>query len=299
MGRPSHGWDDGAVTRAPSARHWWELGALVALAVLYAPAVGDLVQAWQQDTYAGHGMFVPLFSVLIAWIERDRLRAAAGPGHRGGLAVIGAGLALLALGTWSDSLLVKGLSIAVVVAGLVAWSFGWPCLRAAAFPVGFLLLMAPLPQAVVAAVTLKVQLFAAAFAVGMLRLLDLPVYQRGVVIELPAMTLQVAEACNGLRFLMALLVLTAAFAQVTQRSVPRKIALVASAVPIAIVANAMRVAAIAIGVHYVGPAAASGTIHNWIGKGVWGITLIPLIGLAWLLARGGMSKARHLEEGVA
>src|SRR5438132_741375 len=119
MGRPSHGWDDGAVTRAPSARHWWELGALVALAVLYAPAVG-------------------------------------------------------------------------------------------------------------AAVTLKVQLFAAAFAVGMLRLLDLPVYQRGVVIELPAMTLQVAEACNGLRFLMALLVLTAAFAQVTQRSVPRKIALVAS-----------------------------------------------------------------------
>ena len=133
----------------------------------------------------------------------------------------------------------------------------------------------------------------------MLRLLDLPVYQRGVVIELPAMTLQVAEACNGLRFLMALLVLTAAFAQVTQRSVPRKIALVASAVPIAIAANAMRVAAIAIGVHYVGPAAASGTIHNWIGKGVWGITLIPLIGLAWLLARGGMSKARPLEEGVA
>jgi exosortase len=251
------------------------------------------------DTYAGHGMFVPLFSAVTAWIDRERLRAAAGPGHPAGLVVILAGAGLLVLGTWSDSLLVKGLSVAVAVAGLVAWSFGLPCLRAAAFPVAFLLLMAPLPHAVVAAVTLKIQLFAATFAVAVLRHFDFPVYQSGVLIELPRMTLRVAEVCNGLRFLMALLVLTAAFAQVTQKSVPRKIALVAAAIPIAIVANAMRVAAISLGVQWVGPEAASGTIHNWIGKGMWGATLIPLIGFAFLLARSGTSKAEHFEEGVA
>ena len=196
-------------------------------------------------------------------------------------------MGLLALGTLGQNLLVKGLSVAVVVAGLVVWGFGTECLKAAAFPVGFLLLMAPLPRAVVAALTLKVQLFAAAFAARAVRLLDVPVYQTGVTIELPSMTLQVAEACNGLRFLMALLVLTAAFAQITQRTLPRKIALVASAIPIAILANATRVAVVALGVHYVGPEAASGTIHNWIGKGVWGLTLIPLIVLGLLLARGG------------
>lgn len=283
-------------TRAAAPSWWRELGAAVVLAGLYAPAVGDLVRAWQDNAYAGHGVFVPLFSALIAWIERDRLRAAFGPGHPAGIAVIGAGLALLALGTWTESLLVKGLSIAVVVAGLVAWSRGWACLRAAAFPVGFLLLMAPLPQAVVAAVTLKIQLFAAAVAVGMLRLLDLPVYQRGVVIELPAMTLQVAEACNGLRFLMALLVATAAFAQVTQRNVRRKITLFAAAIPVAIVANAMRVAAITLAVHWVGPEAASGTIHNWIGKSVWGATLIPLIALAFVLARTAPKAPRATER---
>jgi len=214
-------------------------------------------------------------------------------------AIILAGLGLLALGALADSVLLQGASVAVTLAGLVAWTFGLRCLRAAAFPIAFLLLMTPLPRAVIAAVTLQVQLFAAAFAVGVLWLLDVPVYQSGVTIELPSMTLQVAEACNGLRFLMALLVLTAAFAQITQRTVADKAALVVAAIPIAIVANAMRVAAIVVGVQYVGPEAASGTIHNWIGKGMWGLTLVPLIGLGFLLARRSSPKVGPLEEGIA
>jgi exosortase len=278
---------------------WLPLGAAIALAALYAPAVTGMIHLWRTDTYAGHGMFVPLFSTVIAWTERERLRRAAGPGHLLGAAVVLAGAGLLALGTAADSVLLQGASVAVTIAGLVAWACGLRCLRAAAFPIAFLLLMAPLPRSVVAAVTLQVQLFAAAFAVGVLRLLDLPVYQAGVSIELPSMTLQVAEACNGLRFLMALLVLTAAFAQITQRTVADKAALVVAAIPIAIVANAMRVAAIVLGVQYVGPDAASGMIHNWIGKGMWGLTLVPLIGLGFLLARRSAPKARPLEEGIA
>lgn len=275
------------------------VGIALVLAVLYVPAMAEMFHVWQTDTYAGHGMFVPLFSALVAWTDRERLRAAVGRGHPAGIALILAGVGLLALGALGGSLLVKGLSVAVVVAGLVMWSFGTDCLRAAAFPVGFLVLMAPLPRPVVDALTLDLQLFAAGFAAAALRLLDIPVYQTGVTIELPALTLQVAEVCNGLRFLLALLVLTAAFAQVTQRSIPRKVALVASAIPIAIFANATRVAAIGLGVHFIGPEAASGTIHNWIGKGVWGLTLIPLILLGLLLARGGGPKVSRLEEKVA
>ncbi|TME90443.1 MAG: exosortase/archaeosortase family protein [Chloroflexi bacterium] len=280
--------------RVSVSTRWLQLGTVAVLAALYVPTMIEMIDVWRTDTYAGHGMFVPLFSALVAWIERDRLRAATGRGHPAGIAVILAGVGLLALGTLEQSLLLKGLSVAVVVAGLVMWSFGGRCLRAATFPVGFLLLMAPLPRAVVAAVTLKIQVFAAAFAAAAARLLDVPVYQTGVTIELSSLTLQVAEACNGLRFLI-----TAAFAQATQRGVPRKLVLVASAIPIAIFANAMRVAAIAVGVHYIGPEAASGTIHNWIGKGVWGLTLIPLILLGLLLARTGARTSSRLKEKVA
>jgi len=105
--------------------------------------------------------------------------------------------------------------------------------------------------------------------------------------------------CNGLRFLMALLVLTTAFAQVTQRTIPRKITLALSSIPIAILANAARVAAIGVGVHLIGPEAASGTIHHWIGKGVWGLTLIPLAALGFLLSRIRVSRATRLEEEAA
>ena len=289
----------GALSRRASSARWLQLGTLAIVAVLYAPAMAEMVYVWRTDTYAGHGMFVPLFSALIVWIERGRLRAAAGPGNPMGLVVILGAVGLLVLGSFGASLLVMGLSVAVGIAGLVIWSFGVSCLRAAVFPVAFLFMMVPLPRTVVAAVTLKVQLFAAAFATAAVRLLDVPVYQTGVVIELPSTTLQVAEACNGLRFLMALLVLTAAFAQVTQRSVSRKIVLVASAIPIAIFANATRVAAIVLGVHYVGPEAASGTIHHMIGKGVWALTLIPLVVLGFILARGGAPKVSRLKEKVA
>jgi exosortase len=262
------------------------LGLAVALLALWTPTLAQMVHAWRVDTYAGHGMFVPLFSALIAWIERDRLRAAAASGHPAGLVLVTTGVAALGLGHLVGSLPLQGFSLVAAVAGVVAWWFGWACLRVAAFPVVFLVLMVPLPRVAVEAVTLELQLFAAGFAAGALRLLGIPVYQTGIVIELPALTLQVAEVCNGLRFLMALLVLTVAFAQVTQRTLGRKIVLTAMAIPIAILANATRVAVIGLAVELVGPQAASGAIHHAIGKGVWLLTLLPLVASGILLARG-------------
>jgi len=258
---------------------------VLALAGIYSPALAEMARVWWTNTYAGHGMFVPLFSALLVWMDRDRIRAAAGRGDPAGMLVILLGLGLLALGSWADSVILQGLSVVVAVAGIVLWGFGARCLRRAAFPVGFLLFMVPLPRPIVDAVTLDLQLFVARFAGATLELLDIPVHQDGLLIVLPAVTLQVAEACNGLRFLMALLVLTVAFAQVTQRSLLRKLVLVGSAIPIAILANAVRIAVIAIAVYYIGPKAASGFIHNIIGKAVWALTLIPLIALAFMLRR--------------
>jgi exosortase len=202
-----------------------------------------------------------------------------------GAAILAAGLLLSWIGmTWGSDV-VQALAITTAAAGAVAWLFGATCLRAAAFPVAFLLMMAPLPRPVVAAVTLELQSFAASFAAATLRLVGIPVFHVGATLELSRMTLQVAEVCNGLRFLMAIIVLTAAFAQIKLPRWRRRVLLIASTVPIAIVANAIRVAAIGAGVHYVGPEAASGTIHDWIGKGVWVITLLPMIGLGVALAR--------------
>jgi exosortase len=256
------------------------------LVALYTPTLASLGRAWWTDTYAAHGLFVPFFSLFLGWREWGSIRTT-GRGHPTGLLLITGAVALLGAGTWQNSLFVQGLAVAPVLAGLVAWILGLQALRVLAFPIAFLLFMAPLPRSAVEAVTLKLQLFAAGFAASSLRLLDIPVYQSGVLIELPSITLEVAEICNGLRFLTALLVLTTAFAHLTQRTIFRKLVLALSAIPIAIFANATRVAVIAVATQYIGPEAASGTIHNFLGKLVWALTLVPLAGLGVFLAMTG------------
>jgi exosortase len=234
----------------------------------------------------------------VLWTDRARIRAAFTPGHAIGLAVILLALGLLFAGRSMESLLLQGVSLVMCLAGVVLWILGPRALHAAVFPVAFLLLMVPLPSPVVGAVTEDLQLFAARAAGAVLDLLDVPFFLDGVLIQLPGITLAVATVCNGLRFLSALLVLTIAFAHLSQRTLPRKLILVASSIPIAILANAVRIATIALAVYYIGPSAAKGFIHNSIAKGVWGLTLVPLVILALLLRRGGESPRIETSHSV-
>jgi exosortase len=264
--------------------------AIAVLSVAYVPVFAQMIRVWWDDPYAGHGMFVPLFSAHAVWIDRDRIRASVVGRDDRGLLLVLAGVAVLVLGHAHGSLLMAGLSFVVTLSGLVLWLWGARTVRAAAFPLGFLVLMVPLPRLFVATVTLHLQLFAARFAALVLSVLEVPVMLRGVTLELPVLTLEVAEVCNGLRFLAALLVLTLAFAHISQPTHARMILLTLSAVPLAILANAVRVTSIALAVQYFGPQAAVGFTHHAIGKGVWGLTIAALVGLGLLLRRGGRSE---------
>jgi exosortase len=264
----------------------WARGvAVLALVGLHAPVVADLVNLWRTVEYNGHGAFVPAFAAMVAWIQRDRLRAASGRGTLPALVLVVAGIALLAIGRAWSSIVVQGISIPLTVAGVIGAMFGLSCARRAAFPLGLLPLMVLPPPGVADAVTLHLQLFAAGVAGAIMRVLGIPFFRSGVVIEMPTLTLHVAAVCNGLRFLMAFLALTATVAQVTQPTRSRKVLLTASAIPIAILDNAVRIAAIGVGVHLIGPQAASGLIHDWIGKTIHALTLIPLAVLAFGGAR--------------
>jgi exosortase len=278
-----------ARSHAGSDLSW--LVAVLLLAVAYLPFLRELVHLWRVDPYAGHGMFVPFYSAFLLWADRRRLGAV--PRRRtpsGALVVVGA-LALLAVGWRLQSIMLQGLSLVAAVAGLVLWAHGVGRLRAAAFPVAFLVFMMPLPRPVVGAVSLELQTLAARFAGAALAIAGAPHHQYGIRIELPRITLEVAEGCNGLRFLMALVTLSAALAQASQRTLARKVALVAFAIPLAILANAGRVVAVCLAAYYVGPQAAAGMPHHTIGKGVWALALAPLVLMAVALRREGGNRA--------
>jgi exosortase len=263
------------------------LVVVVATAVLlfYAGTGVALVAAWYDHPYAGHGPFAPVFSAAILWFDRDRLRAAAGRGHVSGVLAIGVGLGLLALGVVSQFLLVQTLALTITIAAGTACMWGWRLVRAMAFPLGLLTTMAPPPEAVIAFLSLKLQLFAADVAATALRLVDVPVFRIGINVELSGGVVEVSEGCNGLRFLLALLVFTAACAYMTQRTMARAAVLIAAAVPVAIAANALRVTIIAVAVHYLGLEGASGIAHHWFGKVTWSLALLPLLVFGFWLRR--------------
>jgi exosortase len=267
------------------------LAAALALAVLYAPLVLRLAHLWSTDPYAGHGMFVPAYSALLLWFDRQRLAATPRRVVPAGAMVVLASIAFLWIGQRGDSVILQGLSLVAAVGGAVLWRFGPERLRAAAFPIAFLTFMLPLPRAVVDMVTLEAQTFHARFTSVLLEAMGIPHLQQGIHINLPNATLVVVEGCNGLRFLMALVTLTAAFAQASQRTLRRKILLVALAVPIAVIANGFRVTALSLAAYHLGAHAAAGMTHHTIGKTLWAVTLGVMLVIGMLLRRAGPRPA--------
>jgi exosortase len=268
-----------------NAKRWTAASLVIGLAVLYWGVFRQLVDVWWHYEYAGHGMFVPVLSLVAAIRERDQLREAATGGQWGGLLPVFLGISVLRLGAHLESLVIEALSVPVVIAGLLMLAAGAAALRHAMFPIAFLVLMAPVPQAIVDAVTLHVQIFAATAAGVAMNAFGIPFFRDGVMIELAGVTLHVAEACNGLRFLLGLFAVTLAYAYITQDGAWRKALLASAAIPVAVLANALRVAGIATAAHFYGAQAVHGAPHLVIGKVVWIGTIAGLMGLGLLLRR--------------
>jgi exosortase len=268
------------------------LAAALVLAA-FVPFFTTLAHVASRNPYAGHVILVPIFASALIWVERRRLRALAGDGTALGAAVTGAALGLLGLGYATASVPLQVLSLVGAVAGMAMWRSGVGGLRRVAFALAFLLLMIPPPRDVVAAVSPAVQHLVADFSRVVLDGLHIPVEQQGTFLRLPGLTLEVAEECNGLRFLAILVVLVAAFARVVLPTAAGQVLLTALAIPVGILANAMRVAATGVGAHLIGPSVASGPVHYWVGKSFWALAILTMIGVAIRLRARGERVAAH------
>jgi exosortase len=178
-------------------------------------------------------------------------------------------------------------SLVVLLAGLVLYRSGWRYLKGMAFPIVFLLFMIPWPAIILNALTLPLQLLAARLSTSSLQLMNLPVYREGNVIFLPHATLEVVEACSGIRSLVSLLALAVVFAYMTQRHVWKIAVLVVSATPIAIIANAFRIWGTGVLAHVYGPQAAEGFYHTFAGWLVFVIAFVLLTVEGAVMSRFG------------
>lgn len=258
---------------------------LTASAVLYRHVAADLVHAWATDGNYSHGFLVVPAALYFAWRRRERFRQAPGRPSATGLAIVAASVALLAAGVLGAELFLTRLSMLGVVAGAIVFLAGWRRLLVLAAPLALLLLMIPLPAIVFNQIAFPLQLLASRVGEATLSALAVPVVREGNVLVLPQTTLEVAEACSGIRSLVSLVFVGVVFAAVTDPRAWVRSAIVAATVPLAVLANGLRVAATGAATQFAGPAAAEGLAHELAGWLTFVASCLLLVSFARVLRR--------------
>jgi exosortase len=170
------------------------------------------------------------------------------------------------LGSLGAEFFLTRIAFVGTIAGLVVYFLGWAALRSISFPMGFLLLMIPLPALVYNEVVFPLQFLASSFATKILETLNLfPLMREGNILVLPHNRLEVVEACSGIRSLMSLITLAVGYGYFVERNRYLRIALVLLMIPLAVISNGFRVVGTALLTYYWGPKAADGFLHSFSG----------------------------------
>ena len=267
------------------------LGLLgVLLCLLYSETSRHMVQQWWEEEDYNHGFVVPLFSAYLIWQDRDRLRRLATHPSLWGIVVLGTGLLMFVVGSAGAELFLQRLSMVIVLSGLLLLVLGAEYLGALAFPVAFLVFAVPIPAVIRNVIAFPLQLFAAQTATLCLSAAGVPVMREGNVIALAQTTLEVADACSGIRSLQALLALAAVYGYLTERKTWKRLVLFLSAIPIAIAANAFRVSGTGFLAHFFGLEMAQGFYHSLAGYLMFGVAFVGMLAMGSLLNRVAPDK---------
>lgn len=251
--------------------------------MVYGGVVSSLVRQWASDDNYSHGFFIIPLALYCAWERRQQLQQARVRSSAIGLAVLGASLLVFAAGVLAAELFLARISLVGVIAGVVLFVWGREHLRILAFPIALLPLMVPLPTLVFNQLAFPLQLFASRIGETAIAAAGIPVLREGNVLELPNTTLAVAEACSGIRSLVSLITLSVVLAYFTERRVWIRSAIVAASIPIAVVANAARVAGTGLASHWFGRAAAEGFFHGFSGWLMFAVAFAGLLAVQRVL----------------
>lgn len=266
--------------------------ALGVMLFLFRDGLSSMLEWWQEPEYS-HGYLIPFIGLYLLAIRLERLEAANPvPSWLGTLMVLG-GMVGCLLGELSALYVIVQYSFVLTLWGLIVTQVGWRGLKVLWPVLVFLLFMVPLPRFIQWNLSNELQLISSELGAGFLRLMRIPVFLEGNVIDLGSYQLQVVEACAGLRYLFPLMAFALLCSVLFKGPVWQRLLLFASSAPIAIVMNSFRIAVTGLLVNRFGTEAAEGFLHYFEGWVVFTLCLVLLFLLMWLLAR---LSGRPLDE---
>lgn len=255
------------------------------LLIIYLPTLADLIGDWWHDSNYSHGFLIPVVSAYLLWKKRDELKAIAASVDYLGLAIVAFGMLLFVFANGGAEYFTLRVSFVVSLFGLVYFLFGRRVIGKTWFELVFLIFMVPIPYVVYFAATFPMQLLASKITAGVLNFIGMGAVRQGNIIHIQGYSLEVAEACSGMRSVMALLALGALYAYTTQRRFAGKLILFLSTIPIAVVANVFRVFVTSLLAYTVTENVTHEPLHSIMGLSVFFVAFILMFIVGQILRK--------------
>jgi exosortase len=250
-----------------------------------------LVRYWYRSEDYSHGFLIIPLSLYIIWQKRENLRRTTLAPDWTGLALAASAVGLFLVAEFAGISTLAYASIIPILVGSILYLWGPHVLKQLLFPIAFLVFMIPVPGQVYYAVTFPLQLFVSALSTLIGQFLNIPIYREGNIIHLPEHTLQVVQACSGLRSMISLLTLSAVLAYLALESNFLRFVLFISGVPVAILVNVVRVVCMIMAFHYLDLDFTEGTVHTFFGAAIFLLAIVFLLALKGVLSRWDKSPA--------
>ncbi|QQG64716.1 exosortase/archaeosortase family protein [Desulfobulbus oligotrophicus] len=253
-----------------------------AVAFTFSGVWYSLWQTWVgSDDYA-HGLLIPPVALYIAWRTQAELPGRPlTPSRMGGwlLPVFCLGYVLA---RFAENATLSAVFMVLTFGALILFVAGWQTMRTLLFPLLLLFFMIPVPEQVYASVTVPLQLFVSKVSVDFAQWLDIPIYRNGNIIQMSSRTLEVVQACSGLRSLMSLVTLSLIMGYfLLNRNILRTLLVILS-LPMAVLVNCFRVLAAILVLHFFQYDLTDDSVHTLFGAAMFGAAL----GLLYMLQRG-------------
>jgi exosortase len=258
---------------------------LLGITLVYWQVFVRLVDAWLVDGNYSHGFLILPIALYLVWERKQSLLAAPLQPTWAGLVVLAGGIVVLLAGLLGSELFLSRISLLGTLAGIILFLFGRAHLRILFFPLAFLLLMIPLPAIIFNKIAFPLQLIASRVGEAAISAANIPVLREGNVLILANTSLEVAEACSGIRSLVSLLTLAIVYGYFTDPRMWVRVTMAISTIPVAIVANGARVAGTGIASQWWGPSVAEGFFHEFSGWVVFIVAFGMMLGLQRLIVR--------------
>ena len=265
------------------------------IAWLYAPVLARLFAVWMDDPFFSHGIFVPAFALLVLWRDREKLKVIEAAPSLAGLPLVGLALLMRHSTVLKGGVFYSGVSLLLLLAGLVILLYGWEFFRAVLFPWAFLILMIPVPSVILQKVTFSLQVPTLRLSAFLLQLAGVPLVREGNLITLQSnLALLSFEAGSGIRSLLTPLTVAIMHAYLADNRKWVRAVLACSSVPIAIVADSFRIVGKCLLAWFWGLDEAE-LFFPYSGWLIFAVSLIMLFILHRLILRiwGGSPEAKY------